>query len=391
MEPKPPGARRRYDIPLPTPPRFLRRGPLREGTFTSALHDPRTAVVLGRWLGAALLTCFLTGLFSHVLQDPPAWLHDHLPSRPANGYQITQGLHVISGIAAIPLLGAKLWAVYPKLFEWPPARSVLHALERLGIAVLVAAMLIELFTGLLNTLQWYVWPFPFRQTHFWVGWLATGGLLLHVAAKAPLIAAHWRRARPALAQRRAFLGAVTASVAVVTLTTAGQSVPWLRRLDLFAPRRPDIGPQGLPINRTAVAAGTTTAPPDWRLRVDGPYPFELTMAQLLELPQHEAELPIACVEGWSASARWAGVRVADLLERAGAPTSARLRVTSLEADGPYRVMDMPATYARDPLTLLALRVNGQVLSADHGYPARIIAPNRPGVLQTKWVARMEVL
>ncbi|WP_148668402.1 molybdopterin-dependent oxidoreductase, partial [Streptomyces sp. WAC05950] len=26
---------------------------------------------------------------------------------------------------------------------------------------------------------------------------------------------------------------------------------------------------------------------------------------------------------------------------------------------------------------------------DHGYPARIIAPNRPGVLQTKWVGRLE--
>ncbi len=383
--------RRPYDLTLPTPPDALRRGPLREGTFSSRLHDPRTAVVLGRWLGAALLTCFLTGLFSHLVQDPPPWLADRLPSRPAIGYQVTQGLHVISGIAAIPLLGAKLWTVYPKLFEWPPVRSVLHALERLGIAVLVGAMLLELFTGLFNTLQWYPWPFPFRQTHFWLGWLATGGLLLHVAAKAPLIGQHWRRPRPGLAQRRAFLTAVGASVAAVTVTTAGQSVPWLRALDLLAPRRPGLGPQGLPVNRTAAQAGTAAAPADWRLRVDGPQPYELTMDQLLAMPQHEADLPIACVEGWSASARWSGVRVADLLARAGAPASARLRVTSLEADGPYRVMDMPATYARDPLTLLALRVNGEVLAPDHGYPARIIAPNRPGVLQTKWVARMEAL
>ncbi|WUK16837.1 molybdopterin-dependent oxidoreductase [Kitasatospora sp. NBC_00374] len=360
---------------------------MREGTFGSALHEPRTAVVLGRWLGAALLTCFLTGLFSHLVQEGPGWL----PSRPVNGYRVTQGLHVISGIAAIPLLAAKLWAVYPKLFEWPPARSVLHALERLGIAVLVAAMLLELFTGLFNTLQWYPWPFPFRQTHFWLGWLATGGLLLHVAAKAPLVAAHWRRVRPGLAQRRAFLTAVAASVGAVTLTTAGQSVPWLRVTDLFAPRRPDLGPQGLPVNRTAVQAGTATVPADWRLAVDGPRPLALSLADLARLPQYEAELPIACVEGWSASARWTGVRVRDLLELAGAPAGARVRITSLEADGPYRVTDLPAAHARDPLTLLALRVNGEVLDPDHGYPARIMAPNRPGVLQTKWVARMEVL
>ncbi|GAA5020804.1 molybdopterin-dependent oxidoreductase [Kitasatospora paranensis] len=389
-EDTPPPRRRTYDIPLPTPPEALRRGPLRAGTFGSVLHEPRTAVVLGRWLGAALLTCFLTGLLSHLLQQPPSWLAGALPSRPVNGYRFTQGLHVISGIAAIPLLGAKLWTVYPKLFEWPPARSVLHALERLAIAVLVAAMLLEVFTGLLNTLQWYPWPFPFRQTHFWLGWLATGGLLLHVAAKAPLIAAHWRRVAPGLAQRRAFLTAVTASVAAVTVTTAGQTVPWLRALDLFAPRRPDIGPQGLPVNRTAAQAGTTVAPADWLLQVDGPRPLRLSLADLARLPQVTAELPIACVEGWSASAHWSGVRVRDLLDLAGAPSGAGLRITSLEADGPYRVTEMPASYARDPLTLLALRVNGEVLDPDHGYPARIIAPNRPGVLQTKWVSRMEV-
>ncbi|MFE9423686.1 molybdopterin-dependent oxidoreductase [Kitasatospora sp. NPDC006697] len=369
----------------------MRVGPLREGTFRSALHEPRTAVVIGRLLGAALLTCFVTGLLSHVLQQPPDWLRDHLPSRPVAGYRVTQGLHVISGIAAIPLLGAKLWTVYPKLFEWPPARSVAHALERLGIALLVAAMLLELFTGLLNNVQWYPWPFPFRQTHFWLGWLATGGLLLHVSAKAPLIGAHWRRVRPGSAQRRAFLGTVGAAVGLVTVTTAGQTVRWLRPLTLFAPRRPDVGPQGLPINRTAAQAGATTPPPGWRLTVTGPRPYQLSLAELTAMEQSESELPIACVEGWSAGARWSGVRLRDLLDRAGAPASARVRVTSFEAAGPYAVSEMSASYARDPLTLLALRVNGEVLPPDHGYPARIIAPNRPGVLQTKWVSRLEVI
>ncbi|PYC78899.1 molybdopterin-binding protein [Streptomyces tateyamensis] len=362
-----------------------------EGAFRSPLHEPRTAVVIGRWLGAALLICFATGLFSHVLQDPPSWLRDHLPSRPVDGYRVTQGLHVISGIAAVPLLGAKLWTVYPRLFEWPPVRGVRHALERVGIAVLVAALLLELFTGLLNTLQWYPWPFPFRQTHFWLGWLATGGLLVHVAAKAPLIAEHWRRVRPALVERRGFLTAVAVSVGAVTLTTAGQTVPGLRRLDLFAPRRPDLGPLGLPINRTAAQAGTTTAPADWQLVVDGPRAYRLTLADLRAMAQVTVRLPIACVEGWSADAHWTGVRVRDLLDRAGAPPGARVRVTSFEADGPYAVSELPADHARDPLTLLALRVNGEELTADHGFPARIIAPNRPGVLQTKWVARLEVL
>ena len=49
---------------------------------------------------------------------------------------------------------------------------------------------------------------------------------------------------------------------------------------------------------------------------------------------------------------------------------------------------MAAPHVRSPLTLLATRLNGQVLDADHGYPVRLIAPDRPGVLQTKWVQRV---
>ncbi|MGW1084497.1 molybdopterin-dependent oxidoreductase [Kitasatospora sp. NPDC002522] len=377
---------------MPAPPEALRRGPFRAGAFRSPAHGPRTAVVVGRWLGAALLVCFATGLISHLLQDPPGWLTGRLPSRPVDGYRITQGLHVISGLAAIPLAGVKLWAVYPRLFEWPPARSVVHALERLSIAVLVAAVLLELFTGLLNTLQWYPWPFPFRQTHYWLGWTATGALLVHLAVKAPQLAAHWwRSAAPPLAERRALLAATAAAVGAVTLTTAGQSVSWLRAVDLFAPRRPDRGETGLPVNRTAVQAGTTAVPADWHLTVDGPGGYRIDLAGLRALPQVTARLPIACVEGWSASAHWTGVRLRDLLDRAGIPRGSTVRITSLEESGPYRVTEMPAAYADDPLTLLALAVNGRELTPDHGYPARIIAPDRPGVLQTKWVARIEAL
>lgn len=109
------------------------------------------------------------------------------------------------------------------------------------------------------------------------------------------------------------------------------------------------------------------------------------------MPQHRVELPIACVEGWSKSAHWEGVRIKDLLVRAGVEDGARLRIVSLQRHGGYGVSEMDRPYTRDDLTLLALRLNGDVLAPDHGYPARVIAPNRPGVLQTKWVTRLEVL
>ncbi|MEU6369331.1 molybdopterin-dependent oxidoreductase [Streptomyces sp. NPDC046931] len=368
--------------------------------FKGGLHDARTATSIGRLLGVAFAVCFVTGLISHVMQHPPAWAADDLPSRPVWGYRLTQGLHVASGIAAIPLLLAKLWTVYPRLFAWPPMRSVRHALERLSVAVLVAAAVFEVFTGLLNTTQWYPWPFSFVPVHYAVAWLVAGSLVLHIAVKAPGIGAHWSRRSPGTLvlpaedgpDRRSLLAAVVAAAGAVTVTTVGQSLTPVKDLTLLAPRHPDHGSQGLPVNRTAAAAGVGRISAErYRLTVAGPRPFTLTLDELRGLPQHEAELPIACVEGWSKSAHWTGVRVMDLLALAGAPPHARVRVVSLETRGGYRVSEMGHEHARDPLTLLALRLNGRELAPDHGYPARLITPNRPGVLQTKWVGRLEVL
>ncbi|MFE5966687.1 molybdopterin-dependent oxidoreductase [Streptomyces sp. NPDC056463] len=369
-------------------------------TFRGRLHDARTATSIGRWLGLALAVCFVTGVTSHYLQRPPDWLADILPSRPTWGYRFSQGLHVASGLAAIPLLMAKLWAVYPRLFVRPPLRSVRHALERLSVAALVAAGVFQLFTGLLNIVEWYPWPFSFVPVHFAVAWLLAGALLLHIAVKWRDISSHWGRRSPGTLtlpaedepDRRSLLTGVGAGVAAVTLTTVGQSFTPLKRLDLLAPRHPDHGTQGLPVNRTAAAAGVTAATTlDWRLTVTGPRSYAPSLAELRALPQTDVRLPIACVEGWSVEALWSGVRVRDLLERAGASPRSRVRVVSLERRGAYRVMEMGASHTEDPSTLLALRLNGRVLSLDHGFPARIIAPNRPGVLQTKWVVGLEVL
>jgi DMSO/TMAO reductase YedYZ molybdopterin-dependent catalytic subunit len=106
------------------------------------------------------------------------------------------------------------------------------------------------------------------------------------------------------------------------------------------------------------------------------------------MPQHTERLPIACVEGWSASADWTGIRLGDLLEEAGLPRSTRVRVESLQTGGLYRVSMVDPPHAASPRTLLALGINGEPLAPDHGYPLRLIAPDRPGVLQTKWVTKV---
>ena len=332
-----------------------------------------------------LIVCFVTGLYSHYLQEPAGWMS--FPTRPTWLYRLSQGTHIAAGIAAIPLLLAKLWTVYPRLFAWPIARSVGSLLERASIALFVSSSLLQLFMGLLNTMQWYPWPFYFRQTHFFLAWVMIGSLLIHIAVKLPLIAEHWRRARsgaptdetteaadgtPHAASgnwsRRGFFAAIGLTVATVTVTTVGQSFTLLRGFNLFAPRIASEGPQGLAVNRTAAEAGVTQTAnsPQWRLELVGARTVTLTLDDLNAMPQTEAELPIACVEGWSTNAHWGGVRVRDLLKLIDAPPRSALLIVSLEQYGPFAQTEMGPEFAEDDKTLLALRLGGEVLDMSTG-------------------------
>jgi DMSO/TMAO reductase YedYZ molybdopterin-dependent catalytic subunit len=76
---------------------------------------------------------------------------------------------------------------------------------------------------------------------------------------------------------------------------------------------------------------------------------------------------------------------------AGVADDARLRIESLQTRGGYATSTVDPPHWHDPLTLLALRLHGEPLHIDHGYPCRLIAPNRPGVMQTKWVVRVVVM
>lgn len=386
----------------------LRRGPWREAAFGgSRVRSERTAAVLGIALGACFTVCFLTGLASHLIQHPPGWFS--WPPRPAGLYRVTQGLHVATGIVSVPLLLAKLWAVYPKLWEWPPVTGVAHAVERASLVPLVGGGLFMVFTGSINIARWYdPLGFFFTAGHYWVAWVTMGALVVHVGAKAAIT----RRALSPGAggepdhaggrrdpgagglSRRGFIAVVGATSGLLTVATVGQTVRPLRKLSVLAPRRPDIGIQGVPVNRSSAAAGVTepALDPAYRLAVTGAVarPLSLSRADLEAMDQHEAVLPIACVEGWSASGRWRGVPVRDLLAAAGAAEGAQVVVESLELRGRYRTSVLDPGHAYDRDTLLALDLNGEPLHLEHGYPVRLIAPNRPGVLQTKWIARLVV-
>jgi hypothetical protein len=155
-------------------------------------RSPRTAVVMGRLLATAFLLCFGTGVYSHFLQDPLPWMV--FTTRPAWLYQVTQGVHITAGILCFPLIFAKLYSVFPSLFQTPPVRSIPHLLERVSIALFVSASLVQIAIGLLNTYQWYaLFPFPFRQTHYALSYVIIGSLAIHIGVKLPIIARYWRK------------------------------------------------------------------------------------------------------------------------------------------------------------------------------------------------------
>jgi hypothetical protein len=194
--------------------------------------------------------------------------------------------------------------------------------------------------------------------------------------------------------RRGFFAAVAVATGALVALTAGQSFGILDPVNVFGPRKNGVGPQALPVNRTAMAAGVveSASDPAWTLTVsNGDRTRVFGYAELSALQQYEVVLPIACVEGWSQYANWRGPRLRDLVDMVGAPELASVRITSLQQHGNYSVTEMQPEFVRDDLTLVALQLEDETLDLDHGYPARVIAPARPGVLQTKWLSRLEVI
>lgn len=400
---------------IPTPP-TQRRRPDWWPHFSSPLRSTALTARIGRILGICFGICFATGLLSHYQYHPWAWLPE--PASPVWGYRLTQGLHVATGTATIPLLLVKLWSVFPNLFRWPPVHSLKHTAERFSVFVLVASAIVQLVTGFLNVLNWYPWPWSFVTVHRLLASVVIGSMLLHIGIKLPDIR-YGLRAKlrdgdvltelpweenpdahsnagtlpppPATAlTRRGLLVTTGLGIGAVVVSSIGQTVTPLEPVGLLAVRQPSRGPQRVPVNRTAdqakVIAAASAA--DWTLSVDGPRPYTLNLTEIEQLATTQDHLPINCVEGWSVGAQWRGISLLDIVTRAGGNSDSLVHVQSLEQDGEFNNSDVKGPQVNR--ALLATHLNGERLDIDHGYPLRLIAPDRAGVLNTKWLTKIEV-
>ena len=144
---------------------------------------------------------------------------------------------------------------------------------------------------------------------------------------------------------------------------------------------------------------------DWRLKVDGLVEHELalSLAKLRQLPSRTQITRHDCVEGWSSIAKWTGVPLSEVLERARVKGEARYVVfhcadtlnegseivTDPESIRYYESIDL--VDAAHPQTILAYEMNGKALTTPYGAPLRLRLERQLGYKMAKYIMRIELV
>lgn len=126
----------------------------------------------------------------------------------------------------------------------------------------------------------------------------------------------------------------------------------------------------------------------WRLEVSGAVrkPLQLSLDDLQKLPRRTQRVNHYCVEGWTAVAVWSGVRVSELARLAEITDDADyVDFQSFDSDY-HESWDIDS--ALHPQTLIAYGMDGHLLGANHGAPARLHSPIKLGYKSTKYLTKV---
>ena len=151
----------------------------------------------------------------------------------------------------------------------------------------------------------------------------------------------------------------------------------------------------------------------WKLAVGGEVgsPLTLSVAELKQMPSASVTVTLECAgngrvffdppvagiqwrKGAVGTSKWTGVRLADLLKRAGAKSG----MTHVHASGADRPMgtqppfvrQVPMAKALAPDTLVAYAMNDQPIPTAHGFPLRLVVPGWEGAYAIKWLNTLTV-
>ncbi|MEU0938746.1 molybdopterin-dependent oxidoreductase [Embleya sp. NPDC005971] len=237
------------------------------------------------------------------------------------------------------------------------------------------------------------------------------------------------RARDRAFDRRAFLiAAGTVAAGSVVAGTAGRLIgngrrasiaAFRNRIRLPAPAEPAPPlPAGVDLRLAGLSSFTTSNSDfyrvdtalvvprvdveNWSLRIHGKgvrTPLTFSYHDLLRRPLIERDLTLTCVSNevggpYTGTARWLGVRLADLLREAGVRPPSRGgpadQLVSRSTDG--MTIGTPVEVVMDGRdALLAIGMNGEPLPFEHGYPVRMVVPGLYGYVSAcKWLKDLEL-
>lgn len=192
--------------------------------------------------------------------------------------------------------------------------------------------------------------------------------------------------------RRVFLGVLGVGLAGIAVGARAQD--WFEEhLSPTLDRTPIGGI--LPFGRFRIYTVTGTLPrrskAEWELRVHGlvERPFTIGYDELTAMESTHLTRDFQCVTGWRVQdVMWTGVRVGDLLDRAGVlPRGKALRFTSF--DGTY-TESLTLEQARRRDVIVAYGMEGGDVSTAHGGPVRLLVAPMYGYKSLKWLDGIEV-